>query len=209
MDTDQTFAAIAEERRQLADVLDGLSEEQWSTPSLCGAWTVRDVAAHLVTPLVTPIYKIVLAVAKARGNFDESNRTTTADVVERHGNELPDLLRHHADSRWRPPLGPVAPLTDLTVHGQDIRRPLGISRTFDPVRQRTILDFLVTPKARWGFTPRDRKWHGLHWETTDLDWSHGEGKVVHGTAEAIMLVLTGRPVALADVTGEGVEQLRG
>ena len=103
----------------------------------------------------------------------------------------------------------MAPLTDLTVHGQDIRRPLGLSRTFEADRQRAVLDFLTSTKARWGFTPRDRSWDGLRWEATDLDWSSGSGRPVCGPAEAIMLLLTGRPVALADVTGEGVQQLRG
>lgn len=37
---------IAAECRELADVLDGLSEAQWDRPSLCRGWTVRHVVAH-------------------------------------------------------------------------------------------------------------------------------------------------------------------
>ena len=48
------FAQIAQERTMLADVLDGLTEDQWQTQSLCSAWTVHDVAAHLLMPLVYP-----------------------------------------------------------------------------------------------------------------------------------------------------------
>lgn len=38
---------IHSERRALAADVTGLIEPQWSTPSLCAAWTVRDVLAHM------------------------------------------------------------------------------------------------------------------------------------------------------------------
>jgi len=37
----------AAERRDLADYLETLTEEQWEQPSLCPGWTVRDVVGHL------------------------------------------------------------------------------------------------------------------------------------------------------------------
>src|ERR1700743_1483699 len=43
------FAAVAEERRQLADLLDELDEAQVATPSLCLGWNVKTVAAHVVS----------------------------------------------------------------------------------------------------------------------------------------------------------------
>ncbi|MBA2767827.1 MAG: maleylpyruvate isomerase N-terminal domain-containing protein, partial [Sporichthyaceae bacterium] len=46
---------IAEERRRAADLIEPLTAEQLRTPSLCGKWTVHDVAAHLLMPLVTPM----------------------------------------------------------------------------------------------------------------------------------------------------------
>lgn len=42
--------AFAAERDQLVTQLRDLTEPQWATPSLCGGWTVRDVAAHLLMP---------------------------------------------------------------------------------------------------------------------------------------------------------------
>lgn len=39
---------LLRQRRRLADLLGGLSDGQWATPSRCQAWTVRDVIAHLV-----------------------------------------------------------------------------------------------------------------------------------------------------------------
>ena len=42
---DRLWEVVATQRRGLADLLDGLSDEQWQHPSLCRGWTVRDVAA--------------------------------------------------------------------------------------------------------------------------------------------------------------------
>ena len=91
MDDEQTFAAIAEERRALADVLDGLDAAQWSTPSLCGEWDVRGVAAHLVAPTVTGIPEILWLVLRARGNFEKSNVALTDRV---------DALQDVAGDLW-------------------------------------------------------------------------------------------------------------
>lgn len=47
MGDDDVWAVIDLQRRRTADLLAGLSGEQWDHPSLCEGWTVRDVAAHL------------------------------------------------------------------------------------------------------------------------------------------------------------------
>ena len=41
------WGVIHSERKALADELAQLSGAQWSTPSLCTDWTVRDVLAHM------------------------------------------------------------------------------------------------------------------------------------------------------------------
>ena len=38
---------IDAERKALASDLDGLDDDAWNTPSMCGDWTVRDVVAHM------------------------------------------------------------------------------------------------------------------------------------------------------------------
>lgn len=204
MDDSQIFAAVAEERRALADLFEGLSPEQLATRSLCGAWTVQDLNAHLVVPLITPMSGFAIAMVKALGNFDRANRAMTANVVREHGPRLPAILRERATSRFTPPgNGAMAPLTDVVVHGQDVRRPLGLTRTFDPERLGTVLDYLVTPQAARGFTRRGIA-DGITLQATDLEWSHGAGPVVSGTGEALMMALTGRAVAVTELTGEGL-----
>jgi uncharacterized protein (TIGR03083 family) len=43
------FAAVADERRQIANLLDGLDDSQLVTPSLCSGWDIKTVAGHLVS----------------------------------------------------------------------------------------------------------------------------------------------------------------
>jgi Mycothiol maleylpyruvate isomerase N-terminal domain len=38
---------------------------------------------------------------------------------------------------------------------------------------------------------------------TDMDWSHGQGPEVTGPAEALVMMMAGRKVALDDLSGEG------
>ncbi|WIM93630.1 maleylpyruvate isomerase N-terminal domain-containing protein [Actinoplanes oblitus] len=39
--------AIAAQRGDLAEMLAGLSEEQWDAGTLCAGWRVREVVAHV------------------------------------------------------------------------------------------------------------------------------------------------------------------
>lgn len=49
------WTTIAAERGALAEDLDRLSDEQWGTRSLCDAWTIEDVVAHMTsTSQMTP-----------------------------------------------------------------------------------------------------------------------------------------------------------
>jgi uncharacterized protein (TIGR03083 family) len=47
MNEDAAWEAIDTQRSRIADLLEGLTVEDWAQPSLCEGWTVRDVAAHL------------------------------------------------------------------------------------------------------------------------------------------------------------------
>ena len=168
---------------------------------------MHDIAAHLVVPLVTGMGTVVREMAKARGNFDRANMAMTRSVARKSPAELSGLLRRHAGSHFTPPgLGSVAPLADAIVHGQDARRPLGIVRDIPAARQLAILDFQVSPLAGRGFVPKGRA-AGLRFAASDLDWSHGDGPLVEGKAEALMMALSGRRVALSDLSGDGVRTL--
>jgi uncharacterized protein (TIGR03083 family) len=201
------FAEIADERRTSADLLSGLTEDQLATPSLCGEWSVREVFGHLVMPLTVTTPRFLLAMLACRGSFDRANTRVAREQARRPIGELVELLRERAGARFTPPgSGPEAPLTDLLVHGSDIRWPLGLTRVIPEVRASTSLTFLTATPAR-GFV-RKGTCDGLRFEATDIDWAHGSGPVVRGDAEALLLGITGRATALARLEGGGAPTLR-
>jgi uncharacterized protein (TIGR03083 family) len=204
-----TWAEITAARHELADQLDTLDETAWNTPSLCGAWTVKEVVGHLVMSLTTPIPKIMLSVAGNGFSFDKANdKLSRKTADEKSPAELIAALRANAGKKIKPPgMGPSAPLSDITIHSADIRRPLGLPAVVPGNRAEAILDFLAKSKAQ-GFVAKGRL-AGLRFEATDIDWNSGtEGQLVRGPSEALILALSGRDVALDDLEGDGVVTLR-
>jgi uncharacterized protein (TIGR03083 family) len=202
-----TFAEIADERRGLADLLSGLTDEQQATQSLCSEWSVRDVVGHLVVPLEVGTPKFLLAMLACRGNFDRANVRLAREQAGRPFGELVEVLRRKADSRFTPPrMGPEAPLTDLLVHGLDIRWPLGLPRDIPEERLQTTLTFLVAVPGG-GLVPKGAL-DGLRFEADDIDWAHGSGPTVRGNADALLLAIAGRTAALGHLSGDGVSTLR-
>ena len=198
---------IADERRQMADLVDALTPHQLETPSLCGRWSVRDVIGHLVAAVAAPGLWVVPMLVRSGFSIHRANARIAQRMARRTPAELAAALREHADSRFKPPIvGYLGPLTDLQVHGQDIRRPLGLPHALQPDRIRVSLDFLVGGRAV-GFVPKNRL-TGLRFAATDIGWSCGAGPVTRGEAEAVMLALTGRPVVLPELDGDGVTILR-
>ncbi len=202
----ETFDEIADERRRLADLLSGLTPEQLAARSLCQEWTVHDVAGHLVVPLEVGVPKFLLTMVSCRGSFDRANVRLTRQQARRSIDEITGVLRRKAEMRFPPPgAGPEAPLTDLLVHGLDIRWPLRLTRDVPEARLQKALTFLTSTPAR-GVVPRGAR-DGLRFEADDIDWSHGRGPEVRGGAEALLLAITGRTAALRLLGGDGLPVL--
>jgi uncharacterized protein (TIGR03083 family) len=134
------------------------------------------------------------------------------DELARRGARLPvaqlaDTLRQHADRRLSPPgTGPLAPLTDVLVHGGDIRIPLGLPFQPDPDAVLLALDFLTGPRP-YGFVPRGRL-SGIHLRADDRDASWGEGADLRGPVSALMMAAAGRAASLDALQGPGLPLLR-
>jgi len=200
-----TWELVDAERKDNIAMLEGLTPDQWDEPSLCDGWKVRDVAAHLSSPAAYEILAFLGEMLRAGFNV---NTATRRDAVKRGAVPPEQLIQQYRDTigmRRKPP-GTSAEtlLNDMVVHGQDIRRPLGLGREIPGERVRTCLDYIVGTNLAVGGKKRAA---GVHLVATDLDWTHGDGPEVRGTGEALLMVLNGRKDALKDLEGPGAETL--
>ncbi|TQL67773.1 uncharacterized protein (TIGR03083 family) [Nocardioides albertanoniae] len=203
MSTDRTALATAE-RRDLADLLETLSAEQWEQPSLCSGWTVRDVVAHMMSYEEIGLSELARRYLRAGFDIGTMNARRLEELSARHPSDLVAYVRAHAK-----PSGPTAladsriGLTDGLIHHQDIRRALGLPREVPAERLVPVLGFaLMAPPL-----PARRNVRGLRLVASDLDWSHGAGEEVTGPGEALLMAVCGRADALSDLAGPGLATL--
>jgi uncharacterized protein (TIGR03083 family) len=193
------------ERADLLALLETLTLEQWEAPTLCDAWTVREVVAHVLS--YEELSGAELARHFARGLFrlDRVNAAALDAYRDRSPAELLALLRAHLT-----PAGPITPglggavgLTDALIHQQDVRRPLGLLREVPAERLRHALPVvLFGPPIRGILRVFD-----VRLVATDLDWSFGRGPEVHGSAEALLMVAAGRRGITGELSGPGRARL--
>ena len=93
---------------------------------------------------------------------------------------------------------------ETLIHGEDIRRPLGIKREHPTDAVVRVADFYKGSNLIIGAKKRIA---GLQLTATDTTWSHGTGPEVSGPILSLMMAMTGRKAALDDLSGEGVATL--
>jgi uncharacterized protein (TIGR03083 family) len=199
-----------EELAAIGEFMAGLSDTQWDQPSLCEGWRVRDVISHMCVGYTTPMATMVAKLARRRFNVPLASKEESIAYGSAHtpAEILAVFDRIHRDKVRKGIARMIKPresLVDHVVHHQDIRRPLGLPRPMPAERLLAALD--VAPTLG-GFVGARTRAAGLRLVASDLDWSHGDGPEVLGTGEAILLGVCGRPVAVEELTGPGVEQLR-
>jgi len=205
-DTTTTWRLIHAERAALADTLEGLSPDQWAVPSLCDGWSVRLLAAHILAGAeqTGPHFMLGMAAngfrfnAMMRRDAQRLGALTPADIVRR--------LRARTTTTNHPPAPVMAMLGEVVVHGEDLRRPLGLRADPSPEATVACLDMYETASFPVGGKKRIT---GLRLVAADVGWSYGAGPEVSGPGLAVMLAMTGRPAGMTGLTGDGVEILRG
>ena len=205
--TDGNWDLVATERRALADLLAGLDAEQWQVQSLCPAWTVHGVAAHLVSALEASRRDMFSVIVAGRGSPPRMTAELAARWAGRTPGQLVAVLREHADSHFSPPgLGYRAPLTDLMVHRLDVAVPLGVEVDRPVSAWLPVLDFITSRMPMMG-TFRGRR-PAVAACATDVEWARGSGPAVSGPVSALGLTLAGRTALLHRLEGPGVATLK-
>jgi uncharacterized protein (TIGR03083 family) len=195
---------IQTEREACAELFESLAAEQWTAATWCGAWNVREVAGHLIAATLQTPAGFFARLAKAGFSFNkmvasDAQRCSTGDQ-----SSLVAAMHAGALRRTHPPGPLTAMLGEAVVHGEDIRRPLGMSRAFPEETLVTVAEFYKGSNLLIG---TKRRIAGLRLRATDAAWSSGDGPEVSGPMASLVMVMTGRRQALADLSGEGVATL--
>jgi uncharacterized protein (TIGR03083 family) len=203
---EQVFAAVADERRYIADLLDSLDRDQLATASLCAGWDVKTVAAHLVSDFTDGFWGFIASGIR-HASIDRGIDALARRRAQASAAEIAETLRRRADHRLSPPVtGPLSGLTDVFVHGADMRIPLGIPHQPNPAHVARVLDFLTSP-TQLGFFPR-RRLRGIALHDTDTGRSWGQGAAIEGSGAALILAICGRTVAFDQLDGPGLPLLQ-
>lgn len=192
------------ERETFADLLAGLTPDQWAAPTLCSGWTVRDVAAHTIAYLGQSLPRLVRNVTASKGDVDNLNARALDAMAGVEPSRLVALMRDSEPAGAGALYGGRVALIECLVHQQDIRRPLGLTRAIPADALRASLTYArVSPVVRGA-----RRTWGMRLVATDIDWAAGRGAEIRGSGEALLLAMTGRIKPVADeLTGAGVARL--
>lgn len=203
MERDRVWDHTIDARRSLAATLATLTPEEWDHPSLCDAWRVRDVAAHVIMgPQLTWRRSAGLLPHLWRG-YNGMSAHLGRVWGSRPIAEILAQYDHYADLRRGPAMvSHLEPLIDALVHTQDIVRPLGRSQTMPPEAAAVAAGRARSLAVLMG--PQARAVRRLHLVASDADWSEGTGPTVEGPAAELLMLVTGREPDWSQLTGDGV-----
>jgi uncharacterized protein (TIGR03083 family) len=182
--------AVTGERADLATLLEELPEAEWDRPTLCEGWRVREVVAHIVMPYRLSTAGFVLGMLRNGGRFNRfADRHARREAATLSAAELAETLRQNVDHPWKPPGGgDQGALSHDVIHGLDMTVALGIDRQVPLERMRFILEKMDPRSITFFGVDLD----GIQLRATDLDWSYGEGTPLTGSAQDLLLVISGR-----------------
>lgn len=205
MDRDTVWNHIHVERAALAETLATLTPTQWEQESQCAGWTVKDVAAHVISNPQLGLGTVTKLFARNFGRgyntmiFRETKRLAASQSTEQI---LADFATY-ADSRKHVATTTVIePMLDALVHHQDIVRPLGIGHHMAPDAAAVAADRCRTLSLLMGSRKVVK---GVRMVATDIDWTRGRGPTVEGPMQELLMLCAGRSADAALVSGDGLE----
>lgn len=189
------------ERAALLQDLRRLPAQLWDQASSCPGWSVHDVAAHLVDNALTTRLGFVVGLVGARFDFDRLNEAG----VRRHRGATPaetlQRLERVASRMTGPPGPPDTRLVEEVVHGEDIRRPVGLRRQYPSQALRRALQVQVSTPARLGGCKELVQ--GVQLVADDADVTVGVGPQARGSLLDVLLAASGRVAGARRLNGPG------
>ena len=204
MKSGEIWKHIHAERAEMADTWTTLSPAQWAAQSWCQGWSVQDTAGHILAAAeqTPPHFYQELISAGLRFNVFTDRGARRLAVIG--PDELVRRLRARTSTTNRPPAPVMAMLGEIVVHGQDIRRPLGLKHRPPEAVLTAVADSWKNSNLLIG---AKRRITGLRLRATDTGWAHGDGPEVSGPLLSLILAMTGRKPVLPDLSGDGVAEL--
>jgi uncharacterized protein (TIGR03083 family) len=204
MKSEDTWKFIHSERAAMAQTWTTLSPEQWAAQSWCGGWSVQDVAGHLVAAAEQTPMNFYRELISAGFKFDVFATRGAKRLAAVGPSELIRRLQARTTTTNHPPAPVMAMLGEIIVHGEDIRRPLGLEHQSPQAALVAVADSWKNSNLLIG---AKRRIAGVRLVATDVQWSHGDGPVVSGPLVGLVLAMTGRKGIHPDLTGEGLSTL--
>jgi uncharacterized protein (TIGR03083 family) len=199
------WSLVHAERAALAADLADLTGQQWATPSLCTGFTVRQVLAHLTAGASLNPVRWLAGVIRCRFDFDKQVAMRLDEQLGATPAETLALFRRVVTSTVKAPVPAVAMLGETIVHGEDIRRPLGVHRDY-PIT--TLTQLATYYQGSDLVVPAKKRIAGLQLQASDGPFATGSGPLVSGSTLALIMAMTGRVTYCDELGGDGAATLR-
>lgn len=204
MKSGETWKYIHSERAQLAETWATLSPRQWAAQSWCQGWSVQDTAGHVLAAAEQTPVNFYRELGSAGFRFNVFTDRGARRLASIGPDELVRRLRARTSTTNHPPAPVLAMLGEIVVHGEDIRRPLGLKHQPPEAALVAVADSWKNSNLLIG---AKRRITGLRLRATDTRWEHGAGPEVSGPLISLILAMTGRTAVHPDLSGAGVAEL--
>jgi uncharacterized protein (TIGR03083 family) len=198
---EEIWRYIHAERSAMADTWSGFSADQWAAPSWCTGWSVKETAGHVLAAAEQTPANFYKEMAIAGFRFNAFANRAAKRLGSISPDELTRRLRARTTTKNHPPAPVIAMLGEIVVHGQDIRRPLGLEHQSPEGALVAVADNYQKTNLLIG---SKRRIAGLRLRATDSDWASGEGPEVSGPLSSLVMAMAGRKGVHNDLSGEGL-----
>lgn len=210
VNVERLWRMIRESRGRLVEDLEGLSEEQWRHPTLCGDWDVEHVVAHLTAAASVGKLRWITSMLGAGFRPAVHNERRLRECLGATPPETLASFRAVVDSTVAPTGDTAAFLGEVIVHAEDIRYPLGLrARPGNDGRDSVDPETAVAADyaSRDFAVPSKTVAKGLRLVATDGPFTAGDGPEVAGPTLALVMVMAGRASHLGQLSGAGAPTL--